>query len=37
MEDNGKTFDVALAVTRSGNLFTTHTAVEAALTALLSA
>jgi glycogen phosphorylase len=29
MEDNGKTFDVALAVTRAGNLFTTHTAVEA--------
>jgi starch phosphorylase len=29
MEDNGKPFDVALAVTRAGNLFTTHTAVEA--------
>ncbi len=29
MEDNGKTFDVALAVTRAGNLFTTHTPVEA--------
>ena len=29
MEDNGKSFDVALAVTRPGNLFTTHTAVEA--------
>jgi starch phosphorylase len=29
MEDNGKAFDVALAVTRPGNLFTTHTAVEA--------
>jgi starch phosphorylase len=29
MEDNGKPFDVALAVTRPGNLFTTHTAVEA--------
>jgi glycogen phosphorylase len=29
MEDNGKPFGVALAVTRAGNLFTTHTAVEA--------
>ncbi len=29
MEDNGTSFDVALAVTRAGNLFTTHTAVEA--------
>ena len=29
MEDNGKPFEVALAVTRAGNLFTTHTAVEA--------
>jgi starch phosphorylase len=29
MEDNDKPFDVALAVTRAGNLFTTHTAVEA--------
>jgi starch phosphorylase len=29
MEDSGKPFDVALAVTRAGNLFTTHTAVEA--------
>jgi starch phosphorylase len=29
MEDNGKPFDVALAATRAGNLFTTHTAVEA--------
>lgn len=29
MEDNAKPFDVALAVTRAGNLFTTHTAVEA--------
>ena len=29
MEDNGRPFDVALAVTRAGNLFTTHTAVEA--------
>ncbi len=29
MEDNGQPFDVALAVTRAGNLFTTHTAVAA--------
>src|SRR5258705_7282787 len=29
MEDNGKPFDVALTVTRAGNLFTTHTPVEA--------
>ena len=29
MEDKAKSFDVALAVTRPGNLFTTHTAVEA--------
>jgi starch phosphorylase len=29
MQDNGKRFDVALSVTRAGNLFTTHTAVEA--------
>jgi starch phosphorylase len=29
MEDNGKPFDVALSITRAGNLFTTHTAVEA--------
>jgi starch phosphorylase len=29
MGDNGKPFDVALAVTRAGNLFTTHTPVEA--------
>jgi starch phosphorylase len=29
MEDNRKPFDLALAVTRPGNLFTTHTAVEA--------
>jgi glycogen phosphorylase len=29
MEDNGKPFDMALSVTRAGNLFTTHTAVEA--------
>jgi len=29
MEDNGQPFSVALAVTRAGNLFTTHTPVEA--------
>jgi starch phosphorylase len=29
MEDTGLTFEVALAVTRVGNLFTTHTAVAA--------
>jgi starch phosphorylase len=29
MEKNGESFDVALAVTRAGNLFTTHTAVAA--------
>ena len=29
MEDCGQPFDVALAVTRAGNLFTTHTPVEA--------
>jgi starch phosphorylase len=29
MEDTGQTFEVALAVTRAGNLFTTHTAVAA--------
>ena len=29
MEENGQPFDVALAVTRAGNLFTTHTAVPA--------
>jgi starch phosphorylase len=29
MADNGVPFDVALAVTRAGNLFTTHTPVEA--------
>ncbi len=29
MEDYGKPFDVALSVTRAGNLFTTHTPVEA--------
>src|SRR5258706_12934430 len=29
MEETGQTFEVALAVTRAGNLFTTHTAVAA--------
>jgi starch phosphorylase len=29
MEDNGQPFDVALTITRAGNLFTTHTPVEA--------
>ncbi|HUI06425.1 MAG TPA: alpha-glucan family phosphorylase [Verrucomicrobiae bacterium] len=29
MDENGQPFDVALAVTRAGNLFTTHTAVPA--------
>ncbi|HEV2274202.1 MAG TPA: alpha-glucan family phosphorylase, partial [Acidobacteriaceae bacterium] len=29
MEDYGKPFDLALAVTRAGNIFTTHTAVAA--------
>jgi len=29
MEETGRPFDVALAVTRAGNLFTTHTAVAA--------
>jgi starch phosphorylase len=29
MEDSGQPFDVALAATRAGNLFTTHTAVPA--------
>jgi starch phosphorylase len=29
MEESGKPFEVALAVTRAGNLFTTHTAVAA--------
>jgi starch phosphorylase len=29
MEETGVPFDVALSVTRAGNLFTTHTAVEA--------
>src|SRR5208337_4318470 len=29
MEETGQSFEVALAVTRAGNLFTTHTAVAA--------
>jgi len=29
MEETGESFEVALSVTRAGNLFTTHTAVEA--------
>jgi len=29
MEETGKPFDVALSITRAGNLFTTHTPVEA--------
>ncbi len=29
MQENGQAFEVALAVTRAGNLFTTHTAVAA--------
>ena len=29
MQETGRTFEVALAVTRAGNLFTTHTAVAA--------
>lgn len=29
MEDTGQTFEVALAATRAGNIFTTHTAVTA--------
>jgi len=29
MEDSGQTFDVAHTITRAGNLFTTHTPVEA--------
>jgi starch phosphorylase len=31
MEESGQPFDVALAATRAGNLFTTHTAVAAGL------
>ena len=29
IEETGRTFEVALAVTRAGNIFTTHTAVDA--------
>jgi glycogen phosphorylase len=29
MEDHGQPFDVALSITRAGNIFTTHTPVEA--------
>ncbi len=29
MEDNGQPFEIALAISRAGNLFTTHTPVEA--------
>ncbi|OIR06585.1 maltodextrin phosphorylase [mine drainage metagenome] len=29
MEESGQTFEVALAITRAGNIFTTHTAVDA--------
>jgi len=32
MQENAQPFDVALAATRAGNLFTTHTAVAAGLT-----
>jgi glycogen phosphorylase len=37
MEEAGQTFDVALAATRSGNLFTTHTAVPAGFDRFLPA
>jgi glycogen phosphorylase len=37
MEDNGVPFDVALTVTRAGNLFTTHTPVEAGFDRFTSA
>ena len=33
MQETGQPFDVALAVTRAGNLFTTHPAVAAGYTA----
>ncbi len=29
MDDNGQSFEIALAISRAGNLFTTHTPVEA--------
>jgi len=35
MQEAAQPFEVALAVTRAGNVFTTHTAVAAALTASL--
>jgi len=35
MQETGQPFDVALAVTRAGNLFTTHTAVAAGSTVSL--
>jgi len=37
MEETGQPFDVALAVTRAGNLFTTHTAVAAGFDRFASA
>jgi len=37
MKENKQPFDVALAVTRAGNLFTTHTAVEAGFDRFLPA
>jgi glycogen phosphorylase len=37
MEDSGVPFDVALTVTRAGNLFTTHTPVEAGFDRFTSA
>jgi len=37
MQDNGQSFEVALAVTRAGNLFTTHTAVAAGFDRFLPA
>ena len=37
MKESGQPFEVALAVTRAGNLFTTHTAVEAGFDRFLPA
>ena len=37
MKESGQPFDVALAVTRAGNLFTTHTAVKAGFDRFLPA
>ena len=37
MQESGQPFDVALAVTRAGNLFTTHTAVDAGFDRFLPA